>query len=67
VNCFILENGNTPVAAPLKLAFENHKHPVRRIALTDIGFAGLDVRLLRLRKKPGDLLLRQIGERWNAK
>ena len=36
------------VTAPLKLSFENHKHPVSRIALADIDIPCGHMKLLRI-------------------
>ena len=78
VNCFILENGSTPVtspasqikyegfaakfAAPLKLALKNHEHGIRRIALARVDVARLEMHLVRLADEPVDLIVGQIRE-----
>ena len=44
-------------AAPLKLAFENHKHCIGGIALAGIDITGLENQFLRLTDEPGELIV----------
>jgi hypothetical protein len=55
------------LAPPCKLPLKNHKHGIRGIALAQVGVAGLEMQFLRLGDEPGDLIVRQIGERGTTK
>src|SRR6202021_4206865 len=50
------------VTAPLKLAFENHTHPVRGIALADIGSPYCHTKFLRIAEEPVELIVGQISK-----
>ena len=57
----------TDFAPRLELSFEDDKHGVGGIALAKVGVAGLETQLFRMAEKPGDLIVRQIGECRDAK
>ena len=51
----------------LKLPVESHKHGICRITLARVHVPRLEVEFLRLAEEPGDLIVRQVRERRDAK
>src|SRR5579862_123658 len=59
---WISDNIAAQVTAPLKLAFQNHKHPVSGITLPDMGIPYRRMKFLRIAQEPVELIVGQISK-----